>query len=118
MSPRARTDDASSGALRRTALAALVIVAACAGGAETIDRDVFVATYVDLRVAALETDSARLAEGDREAILARHGVTEEELTTFAEVHAADLEFMRDVWADVEAAMDREIGAVAPPDANG
>ncbi len=118
MPPRARPVDAPFGAVRRAALAALVALTACGGGADTIDRDVFVATYVDLRVAALQTDSARVAEGQREEILERHGVTEADLTTFAEVHAADLEFMRDVWADVEAAMDREAEAPAPPTPNG
>jgi hypothetical protein len=88
---------------------ALVLgVLACGGpSVDTIDRDAFIATYVDLRVAALDTDSARIASADREAILARHGVTEDDLTTFAEVHAENVEFMRDVWTDVEAAMDRE-----------
>jgi len=110
-------------ALSRTLRAGAVAVglwpaAACTSGPETIDRDVFVATYVDLRVAALDTDSALLAAPDREAILQRHGVTEADLTTFAEVHAAELEFMRDVWAEVETAMDREPGADAGSDPNG
>lgn len=82
-------------------------LAACGGGiTETIDREVFIDTYVDLRTAALDTDSAKVAETDRAEILARHGVTEEDLLTFADVHATELEFMRDVWNDVELRMDR------------
>jgi hypothetical protein len=82
-------------------------LAACGGSApETIDREVFIDTYVDLRTAALDTDSAKVAETDRAEILARHGVTEEDLLAFAEVHATELEFMRDVWNDVELRMDR------------
>ena len=109
--------------LRRLAVApaatALALAAACGGGAagDTIDRDVFVAAYVDLRVAALDTDSARLAAPDREAILARHGVSEDDLTMFAAAHAEELEFMRDVWSDVEAAMDREPASADTADAN-
>lgn len=89
------------------ALVGLVGVAACSGdpGADAIDRDVFIDTYVDLRVAALETDSVRLGDGQRSEILARHGVTEEDLVHFAEAHATRLEFMRDVWNEIELRMD-------------
>jgi hypothetical protein len=102
------------------AAASLALAAACGGGrdADTIDRDVFIAAYVDLRVAALDTDSARIAAADRDGILARHGVTEEDLTRFAELHAEDLDFMRDVWTDVEAAMDREPPGSDDSDPNG
>lgn len=94
-------------------LAALVVTAACSGGTngEAIDREVFIATYVDLRVAALETDSVRLADTQRTEILTRHGVTEAELVDFTRVHSAELEFMREVWNEIEVRMDRE------PDAN-
>lgn len=71
----------------------------------TIERERFIQTYVDLRVAALETDSQRIAEGARGEVLARNGVTEQDLVHFAEVHAAELEFMRDVWNEVELRMD-------------
>lgn len=94
---------------RRLAAPLLACLAlACGGGTvETIDREVFIATYVDLRMAALETDSARVAPNERDAILQRHGVSADDLTTFAEVHADDLDFMRDVWNEVELRMDVE-----------
>lgn len=101
---------------RRAVLAAvapllLVGTVACSGGAvDTIDREVFITTYVDLRMAALETDSARIATSDRDEILQRNGVTAEDLTSFAELHAADLDFMRDVWNEVELRMDVDPGA--------
>jgi len=95
-------------------LAAIAGVAACGGATggntDPIDREVFVQTYVDLRVSALETDTLRLATPDREAILAENGVTAEELTRFADAHAADLDFMRDVWNEIELRMDQ-----TPPD---
>ena len=79
---------------------------ACSGGAvDTIDREVFIATYVDLRMAALETDSARIARADRDEILQRHGVTAGDLEAFAELRGDDLDFMRDVWNEVELRMD-------------
>ncbi|KPJ79264.1 MAG: hypothetical protein AMS19_11580 [Gemmatimonas sp. SG8_23] len=93
--------------LRGLAALAVAATVACGGGAsqETIARDVFIATYVDLRVAALDTDSGRVAAADRDEILRRHGVSAEDLRGFADVHAADLEYMRDVWNEVEAALD-------------
>ncbi len=82
-------------------------VAACGGNVpETIDREVFIGTYVDLRMAAIDTDSAQVSEAERAEILARHGVTEDDLVTFADAHATRLEFMREVWNDVELRMDR------------
>ncbi len=91
-------------------LAAIAGVAACGGATggdtDTMDREVFVQTYVDLRVSALETDSQRLATPAREAILSEHGVTAEELTRFADANAADLEFMREVWNEIELRMDQ------------
>lgn len=92
---------------RLAGLIALTVSLACGGpSADTIDREVFIATYVDLRVAALDTDTAKVGTEEREEVLRRHGVTAEDLTTFAEVHATDLEFMRDVWNEVELRLDR------------
>jgi hypothetical protein len=89
----------------------LIATVACSGSAvDTIDREVFITTYVDLRMAALETDSARIAASDRDEILQRNGVTAEDLTSFAELHADDLDFMREVWNEVELRMDVEPGA--------
>ena len=87
--------------------AALSTLAACgARSADSIDRDVFIATYVDLRVAALETDSQRVATSDRESILADHGIVEGDLEGFTDAHAEDLDFMRDLWNDIELRLDR------------
>jgi hypothetical protein len=104
--------------LRGLALLLAGAAAACGGGpaADAIEREVFIATYVDLRIAAFHTDSSRVATAEKDEILTRHGVTEEDLTTFAEVHSADLEFMRDVWNEVEARLDQEgddTGGAAP-----
>ena len=83
-------------------------LASCGGDAlpETIERDTFVQAYADLRIAAVETDSGRIAFTVRDSILDGFGVTEEDLMIFADVHAEELEFMRDVWNDVELLMDR------------
>ena len=89
-----------------TLLAFVPTLAACGGDAsDTIDRDAFIQTYVDLRIAALDSDSLRLSDEDREEVLGRHGVTIADLETFAEVHATDLDYMRDVWNEVEVRLD-------------
>ena len=85
-------------------LAALLAAAGCGdeGPAATISREVFVETYVALRVAELSerTDDGIPAEA-RERVLAERGVTEDELLTFAEVHGSDVNFMEQLWDDVE-----------------
>ncbi|HSR40804.1 MAG TPA: hypothetical protein VLL48_01500, partial [Longimicrobiales bacterium] len=95
---------------RLTGLAAVALlgsasVSGCGGGADedappTIEREAFVATYTDLRLATLRAAGVPDANR-RDAILQEHGVTEEELVEFAEVHGRDADFMRDVWDEVE-----------------
>ena len=100
-------------AARATALVALtglaVLVAACGDptppGGEPIDREVFIETYVDLRLAALQAEGFVVSPEQREEILARHGVAQEALLHFAEVYGPDLEFMNDVWAEVEGRIE-------------
>lgn len=70
-----------------------------------IGREVFIQAYVDLRVAALEAEDQQMTEALRAEVLARHGIEAEDLLEFAEVHARELEFMRDVWNEVEVRMD-------------
>lgn len=108
--------------MRRSAAALLfagLVLTACGGvfggeEPETVDRSAFIATYVDLRIAALRTDGT-LDPTRRQAILSEHGVTEEELLEFAEIHGRDPAFMRDLWSDVEQKLDsaRMAGGVGP-----
>ena len=72
---------------------------------EVIDREVFVGVYSDLRIAAVATDSGSISFSGRDSILDAVGVTEEDLTIFLEEHVEALEFMRDVWNDIELRMD-------------
>jgi hypothetical protein len=86
------------------ALAAAAVLSACAEpppGGRPIDREVFIEAYVDLRVAAHESDEFAVSPEVREAILARHGVSEERLLHFAEVHGPDSELMNEIWVEVE-----------------
>lgn len=71
---------------------------------ETVERSVFVAAYVDLRIAALRSGGAP-DEAQRQAILDEHGVTRDDLLEFAEVHGRDPAYMRNVWGEVEQKLD-------------
>lgn len=75
-----------------------------AGPQAGIDREIFVATYVDLRVTALH-GGGELTDAQRQEVLARHQVTEAELTGFIDAHGQDVAYMRSVWNDVEARLD-------------
>lgn len=76
---------------------------------ETIDREVFVQTYLDLRVTALETEEGTVTPEQRAEVLAEHGVTEEDLIEFARVHGSDPVYIEDVWNEVKQRID-SIGA--------
>lgn len=83
-------------------LSATVGVSGCGPAEEAaIPRETFIAAYVDLRMAALDRDDARVPDAERDGILAEHGITPEDLVTFAEVRGRDPAFMRDVWAEIE-----------------
>ena len=98
-------------AIARAAALILLVQAAsaCGGpasGGEAIDREVFIETYVELRLAALDSDDFAVPPAEREEILARHGVDQEALLRFADVHGRDVDFMNEVWADVESRLEQ------------
>ena len=88
-----------------TGFAAAAVALAAAGcepeAPETIDREVFVQTYVALREAELRSPGAVIPDADRDSILAEKGVSEEDLMTFAEVHGGDPVFMEGVWTEIQ-----------------
>ncbi len=97
------------------ALALLLLTTACGGGgpgavpADVIDRQTFIETYVDLRVAAIATEAFRVSADDRAEILARHGVDSEALLRFADEHGGDLDYMNEVWGEIELRMQERTG---------
>lgn len=82
---------------------------ACGGLSEPEprDRELFVATYVDLREAALASPDGKLTEAARAAVLERNGVSEVELLAFVETWSQDLDVMRVVWEEIEERLDVE-----------
>lgn len=103
---------------RVPAIALLFLAAACGGDAQgpvpagVIDREVFIETYVDLRVAAVTSDAFRVSADERAEILARHGVDGEGLIQFADAHGRDLDYMNEVWAEVEVRIQDRTGSEA------
>ncbi len=94
-----------------SALAWLCAAAACGGGTsapvsdDPIDRETFIDAYVELRAAAVGTEGFAVTDEERDRILESHGVDGEELLRFADAHGRDVEFMREVWNEVETRLD-------------
>lgn len=72
-----------------------------------LSRETFIATYADLRMATLSSESGDLTSARRDSVLNANGVTVEQLLDFATVHGADAEYMREVWNAVGTRMDGE-----------
>jgi len=73
--------------------------------APRLDREDFIATYVELRAAVIRSESHELSDEERARILSDHGVTEQEFLDFVEIHGDDVAFMRGVWDEIEARLD-------------
>ena len=82
---------------------------------ETIDRETFVATYVDLRRAMFVSPQQTISDADRELVLRQNAVSEDELIAFADAWGGDASYMTDVWEEVGARLDRPVAA---PDSTG
>jgi hypothetical protein len=97
---------------------ALVVTAAACGGDAAlpfvegvIDRETFIAAYVDLRAETLDGSELALPTEDRDRVLAQHGIDADGLQAFAEAYGRELDFMNGVWSEVE----RRLEALPPPD---
>jgi hypothetical protein len=104
---------------RRALCLALVSAVAACGGGETdvppdvMDRETFISTYVDLREAVIATPDFRIPPEQRAEILSRHGVDGENLIRFAEAHGEDLDYMNEVWMEVDTRVQRREAKVEP-----
>jgi len=118
-SPRLPSSGARRGVRFVTLLTVVLALAACdmgfpgSEGEADIDRDTFVATYTDLRIAAMGWESQRLPADERDAVLERHGVTADDLREFVAVHGRNVPVMNEIWndisANVQAAREEAIG---------
>jgi len=88
--------------------AVLLLVPLACGGDDhvpvvdgVIDRETFIETYVDLRSDAVGNRDLTLSDDRRDEILARHGVDEEALLAFVDASGSELDYMNELWAEVE-----------------
>jgi hypothetical protein len=107
----------ASGSVGRV-LAVLLLVSvlsACDDGipgseeGSTIDRQQFVAAMVGLRAAAVRSPSGRVNAAQRDEILAEHGLDEEDLMRYVEVHGTNVPHMTEVWAEIQDILAEWLG---------
>ena len=97
-----------------------VSLSACWGDAagpdarDIIDRAVFIAVYVDLRAAALATEEREITDEARTEVLIRHSAIEVDILNFAEYHARELPFMREVWDEIEVLLEAQRPMIGDP----
>ena len=71
---------------------------------DTPGRAEFIGVYLDLRTAGLGLEAASLEDEVRDSILSGYDVTAQDLLDFVDTHGEDVEFMRDLWTEVETRM--------------
>ncbi len=97
--------------LHRLTLGLLLSSLACGGSqsnlpaGDLIEPEDFIATYVDLRAAALITEDGQVTEVGRSEVLDHHGISEEDLISFAEAYGEDLTFMQEIWNEIELRLE-------------
>ena len=101
---------------------ALTLCWSCGGGApevpeETPGRPEFIGAYLDLRTAVLSSGSTDRSNEVRDSILAVYDVTDQDLLDFVEIHGEDVEFMRDLWTEIEARVTERLEQNAPDEEN-
>ena len=85
----------------------------CSGGTTDVTevtpgRAEFIGAFIDLRTAALSLGSAALGDEVRDSVLAVYDVTAQDLLDFIETHGEDVEFMHDLWTEIEARMTERL----------
>ena len=95
----------------------LTLCSSCSGGTtdvpeDTAGREAFIGAYLDLRIAALSTGSTELGDEVRDSILSVYDVTDQDLLDFIDKHGEDVEFMRDLWTEVEARLTQRLEQIA------
>ena len=101
----------SRSSLLRLAFGILLSSLACGGSqlslpaGDLIEPEDFIEAYVDLRAAALMTEDGQVTEASRSEVLDHHGISEEDLISFAQAYGEDLTFMQEVWNEVELRLE-------------
>jgi hypothetical protein len=70
-----------------------------------MDRETFITVYVDLRAETITRSELTLAEEERDRVLARHGVDPDGLLAFVDAYGRELDFMNEVWSEIERRLE-------------
>ncbi len=84
---------------------------------DAVAREVFIGAYLDLRVAALSSGTTEIEGAVRDSILAVYGVTGEELSEFVDTYGENVEFMHDLWAEIDGQLTERLEQDAPDEEN-
>ena len=101
----------SRSSLHRLTLGILLSFLACGESqsnfpaGDLIEPEDFIETYVDLRAAALITEDGQVTQAGRSEVLDRHGISEEDLISFAQANGEDLIFMQEIWNEIELRLE-------------
>ena len=90
-------------------IVAVTLFWSCGGGAtgvtgDTAGREAFIGAYLALRSEAMSSRSTEMEDRVRDSILTIYDVTAQELLDFIDTHGEDVEFMRDLWTEIETRM--------------
>jgi hypothetical protein len=101
---------------RQVAFALLFfLAAACDDGGTTattlLDREVFIETYVELRLGAIQSLEFAVTPEARDEILRNQGVDREALLAFVDAHGRDTEYMTGLWAEVDTRLNERRDAL-------
>ena len=102
---------------RYAIMVAVTVCWSCGGGATDVPedaagREAFIGAYLDLRTAALSSGTTDLGDEVRDSILATYNVTGQDLLAFVDAHGEDVEFMRDLWSELEVRLTERLEQTA------
>ena len=94
-------------------MVAITLCSSCSGDTtdvpeDTAGREAFIGAYLDLRTAALSSGSTDLGDEVRDSILSVYSVTDQDLLDFIDMHGEDVEFMRDLWTEIEVRLTERL----------
>jgi hypothetical protein len=75
---------------------------------DTAGRETFIGAYVDLRIEALGLGSNFIGDELRDSVLTVYDVTEQDLRDFVDLHGEDVQFMNDLWSEIDARLSERI----------
>ena len=111
--PRLRVPSPGHGPRVVLSIVALTLCWSCSSGATDVPEDTpgrapFIGAYVDLRIAAMSAETTDFGDEVRDSLLAVHDVTEQDLIDFVDLHGENVEFMRDLWTEIETILTERL----------